>query len=66
MFQYNEDMKDSALEVQIDTSNHTEKKSHGVRTMGTRKNPKDFGKVPNVIKNQSDMSYDESSNIGFM
>lgn len=30
--------------------------------MGTRKNPIDIGRVPNVIKNQSEMSYEEITN----
>jgi len=34
--------------------------------MGTRKHPITFGKGPNVIKNQSEMSYenDNPSNVG--
>ena len=29
--------------------------------MGTRKNPIHFGRVPNVVKNQSEMSYEDNS-----
>ena len=35
------------------------------RTMGTRKNPIHFGRVPNTIRNQSEMSYEnENTNNG--
>ena len=45
----------------IDTSSTT-KKEKEKRTMGTRKHPIDFGRVPNVIRNMSEMSYDENTN----
>jgi len=30
--------------------------------MGTRKNPVHFGRVPNTIRNQSELSHSENSN----
>ena len=63
--QFNQDMKEETLDVQIDTSTASNKKDN--RQMGTRKHPKDFGRVPNTIRNQSEMSYENenSNNMGF-
>ena len=63
---FNEDMKESTVEVQIDTSAPVDKRNNGGgRTMGTRKHPVHFGRVPNEIRNQSEMSNDESGNISY-
>ena len=51
-------MTEQTEDMQIDTSTA---KSENKRTMGTRKNPIHFGRVPNVIKNQSEMSYEENT-----
>ena len=50
----------------MDTSMSSHKNEKG-RTMGTRKNPIHFGRVPNTIKNQSEMSYENenSNNVQF-
>ena len=59
-------MHESTLEVQIDTTTPGGKKAESGR-MGTRKNPVHFGKGPNVIRNQSEMSCEneDSSKLGF-
>jgi len=51
-------MTEQTEDMQIDTS---AAKSGNKRTMGTRKNPIHFGRVPNVIKNQSEMSYENDT-----
>ena len=63
--QFNQEIKEETLEVQIDTSTASNRKEN--RQMGTRKNPKDFGREPNTIRNQSEMSYENenSNNMGF-
>ena len=60
-------MTEQTEEIQIDTSSASQKQEKG-RTMGTRKNPIHFGRVPNTIKNQSEMSYENenSNNVQFV
>jgi len=59
--QFNEDMQDNSSQANLDTS-MASTKAKEKRTMGTRKNPIDVGRVPNVIRNVSEMSYDENTN----
>ncbi len=54
------DMKENIAERQIDTTQITEKDSSTGR-MGTRKHPVGFGKVTSVIKDQSEMSYENDN-----
>ena len=56
-------MAEQTREILIETS--ASSKNDKARTMGTRKNPIHFGRVPNTIRNQSEMSYEnENTNNG--
>jgi len=59
-------MKEQTAENNIDTFSTVEKKPAS-RMMGTRKHPIAFGKGPNVIRNQSEMSYEneDSNNLSY-
>jgi len=49
------------LEMTLDGSSA---KGGTIIGMGTRKNPKDFGKkLPNTIRNQSEMSYENENSM---
>ena len=57
-------MTEQTEELIIDTSMSSHKNEKG-RTMGTRKNPIHFGRVPNTIRNQSEMSYENENSNNF-
>ena len=52
------------IEATLDGSSDFKKKPTLIPAMGTRRNPKDFGRnLPNTIRNQSEMSYENENSM---